>query len=58
MTKEMLPQKAMGNLATYMGVDSPKHISDVKTNRVGETYYISVVLTREISQDALKELVK
>lgn len=58
LTKTALPQRAMQNLADRMGVKDASLISDVKTNRVGETYYISVVLTQEIKQSELMELVK
>lgn len=58
MTKTTLPERAMSALATHMGISNPLDISDIKTSRTGETYYLSVVLTKEISQVELLELVK
>lgn len=56
--KQALPQKAIQNLAEQMGITDPSLITDIKTNRVGDTYHLSVVLTTEISQTVLKGLVK
>lgn len=58
MTKATLPEKAIQNLAEQMGITDPSLITDIKTNRVGDTYHLSVVLTTEISQSVLKGLVK
>lgn len=58
MTKATLPEKAMSALAEHMGIKDVESISDIKTSRTGETYYLSVLLTKEISQAELKELVK
>lgn len=58
MSKEALPVRALNALAERLGITDPRLISDVKTNRVGETHYISVVLTQEIKQSELMELVK
>lgn len=56
--KQALPQKAIQNLAEQMGITDPSLITDIKTNRVGDTYHLSVVLTTEISQSVLKGLIK
>lgn len=56
--KQSLPQKAIQNLAEKLGVKDSSLITDIKTSRTGDTYYLSVVLTKEISQAELKELVK
>ena len=58
MTKATLPEKAIQNLAEQMGITDPSLITDIKTNRVGDTYRLSVVLTTEISQSVLKGLIK
>lgn len=58
MTKEALPQRAIQNLAQKMGVTDTSLIADVKTNRVGDTHYLSIVLTQEVSQQELMEMVR
>lgn len=58
MKNEQLPEKAIRGLADQMGITDPSLITDIRTNRVGDTYYLSVVLTTEISQTTLKGLVK
>lgn len=58
MTKASLPEKAIQNLAEMLGITDPSLITDIKTNRVGDTYHLSVVLTTEISQTVLKGLIK
>lgn len=58
MTKEALPQRAMAALGKHMGITNVESISDIKTSRTGETYYLTVSVTREISQEELAGLVK
>lgn len=58
MTKTTLTEKAMSALAGHMGIKDVESISDIKTSRTGETYYLTVTLTREISQAELIGLTK
>lgn len=58
MTREALPARAIANLAEKLGIEDSSLISDIKTTRVGETYYLTVTLTREISQAELIGLTK
>lgn len=58
MTKTTLPEKAMSALAEHMGIKDVESIADIRTNRVGDTYFLTVTLTREISQAELIGLTK
>lgn len=60
MSKELLPQKAMANLAELLGIRRPSTISDVKTKAIqhSDKVEVTVTVTKVITQAQLEGLVK
>ena len=55
---QALPQRAIQALAAHMGITNTETIEDIKTSRSGDTYFISVTLKQEITQEELGALVR